>query len=183
MAQVTVATGYDVDYYLDQVGVDYYLTASGEPPGIWAGKGAEALGLRGPGRPRRGQQGDDAGPVPLRHRPGRHAAGQPPEGRRSTRCGRPTPQVEEAIRKRIAALGRFATPEEKRDIRLQERARMRARTPYYDVTFSAEKSVSLMFAGWLAAAKRAADEGREQDAERLRSRGEADRSGRHGRRG
>src|ERR1700689_4147527 len=47
MAQVTIATGFDVDYYLDQVGVDYYLTAGGEPPGIWAGKGAEALGLSG----------------------------------------------------------------------------------------------------------------------------------------
>jgi len=34
---VTVATGFDVDYYLDQVGVDYYLTAAGEPPGVWAG--------------------------------------------------------------------------------------------------------------------------------------------------
>ena len=28
MAQVTIATGFDVDYYLDQVGVDYYLTAA-----------------------------------------------------------------------------------------------------------------------------------------------------------
>ena len=44
---MTVATGFDVDYYLDQVGADYYLTAAGEPPGIWAGQGAEALGLRG----------------------------------------------------------------------------------------------------------------------------------------
>src|ERR1700758_3628101 len=47
LAQVTVATGFDVDYYLDQVGADYYLTAAGEPPGIWAGQGAAALGLRG----------------------------------------------------------------------------------------------------------------------------------------
>ena len=44
---MTVATGFDVDYYLDQVGADYYLTAAGEPPGVWAGQGAEALGLRG----------------------------------------------------------------------------------------------------------------------------------------
>ena len=44
---MTVATGFDVDYYLDQVGADYYLTAAGEPPGIWAGQGAAALGLRG----------------------------------------------------------------------------------------------------------------------------------------
>src|SRR6185437_10510994 len=35
------------DYYLDQVGADYYLTAAGEPPGVWAGQGAKALGLRG----------------------------------------------------------------------------------------------------------------------------------------
>ena len=44
---MTVATGFDVDYYLDQVGADYYLTAAGEPPGVWAGQGAETLGLRG----------------------------------------------------------------------------------------------------------------------------------------
>ena len=59
------------------------------------------------------------------------------------------------------------TPEEKREIRLQERARMRAQTPYYDMTFSAEKSVSLMHAGLRAAAKRARDEQRGADAERF----------------
>ena len=45
--QVTIATGYDVDYYLDQVGADYYLSAAGEPPGIWAGSAAPGLGLTG----------------------------------------------------------------------------------------------------------------------------------------
>ena len=44
---------------------------------------------------------------------------------------------------------------------------MRAQTPYYDMTFSAEKSVSLMHAGLRAAAKRARDEQRGADAERL----------------
>src|ERR1700678_3067237 len=47
LAQVTIATGFDVDYYLDQVGADYYLTAAGEPPGVWMGTAAEAMGLRG----------------------------------------------------------------------------------------------------------------------------------------
>src|ERR1700758_190039 len=47
MAQVTIATGFDVDYYLDQVGADYYLSAAGEPPGIWAGSAAPGLGLAG----------------------------------------------------------------------------------------------------------------------------------------
>src|SRR5689334_1372352 len=76
-------------------------------------------------------------------------------------------QVEEAIAKRVAALGRFATPEERREIRLQERARMRTSTPYYDMTFSAEKSVSLLYAGLLAAVRQARDRGDEREAERL----------------
>jgi hypothetical protein len=32
---------------LDQVGADYYLSAAGEPPGIWAGSAAPGLGLSG----------------------------------------------------------------------------------------------------------------------------------------
>ena len=163
---MTVATGFDVDYYLDQVGADYYLTATGEPPGVWAGQGAEALGLRG-------QVGGDTasaktmralfhygiGPdgVPLASR--QRAPKYPPRAVYA--------QVEEAIAKRIAALGRFATPEERREIRLQERARMRTSTPYYDMTFSAEKSVSLLYAGLLAAAQQARDQGDEREAERL----------------
>jgi hypothetical protein len=47
VAQVTIKTGFDVDYYLDQVGADYYLTAAGEPPGVWAGSAAPGLGLVG----------------------------------------------------------------------------------------------------------------------------------------
>jgi conjugative relaxase-like TrwC/TraI family protein len=168
VAQVTVATGFDVDYYLDQVGADYYLTAAGEPPGVWAGKGAETLGLHGQvGGDKASAKtmralfhygiGPDGVPLDTRQRAPKYQA-------RAAYA-----QVEEAIAKRIAALGRFATPEEKRDIRLQERAKMRTSTPYYDMTFSAEKSVSLMYAGLLAAAKRAQDEGSEQQAERFRA--------------
>ena len=51
---------------------------------------------------------------------------------------------------------------------------MRTSTAYYDMTFSAEKSVSLMYAGLLAAAKRARDKGDEREAERFRA--EAERS-------
>ena len=166
MAQVTVATGFDVDYYLDQVGVDYYLTAAREPPGIWAGKGAEALGLRGQVGPDKASKetmralfhygiGPDGVPLSTRQRAPKYQA-------RAVYA-----QVEAAIARRIAALGRFATPEEKRAIRLQERARARTSTPYYDMTFSAEKSVSLMYAGLLAAAKQARDQGDERAAERF----------------
>ena len=182
MAQVTVATGFDVDYYLDQVGADYYLTAAGEPPGIWAGKGAEVLGLRG-------QVGGDKASADVMRALFHYGIG--PDGvPLASRQKAPKyqaraayAQVEEAIAKRIAALGRFATPEERRDIRLQERAKMRTSTPYYDMTFSAEKSVSLMYAGLLAAAKQAREAGDEQAAERFRSGRRASRSGGDGRRG
>ena len=47
-----VRKGYDVDYYLDATatGRDSYYTdavAAGEPPGLWHGRGAQALGLTG----------------------------------------------------------------------------------------------------------------------------------------
>src|SRR5439155_9284027 len=155
-------------YYLDQVGVDYYLTAAGEPPGIWAGKGAGALGLRG-------QVGGDKASAKTMRALFHYGIG--PDGvplasrQRAPKYQARTvyAQVEEAIVRRVAALGRFATPEERREIRLQERAKMRTSTPYYDMTFSAEKSVSLMYAGLLAAAKRARDNGDEREAERFRA--------------
>jgi conjugative relaxase-like TrwC/TraI family protein len=49
---------------------------------------------------------------------------------------------------------------------------MRTSTPYYDMTFSAEKSVSLLYAGLLAAAQQARDQGDEQEAERFRAEAE-----------
>jgi len=155
---VTVATGFDVDYYLDQVGADYYLTAAGEPPGIWAGRGAEALGLRG-------QVGGDTASAKTMRALFHYGTGPDGVPLASRQRAPKYParavyaQVEEAIATRVAALGRFATPEEKREIRLQERARMRTSTPYYDMTFSAEKSVSVLYAGLLAAAQQARDQG------------------------
>jgi hypothetical protein len=165
---VTVATGFDVDYYLDQVGADYYLTAAGEPPGVWAGRGAAALGLRG-------EVGGDQASAGVMRALFHYGTG--PDGvlLATRQKARKYParaayaQVEEAIAKRVAALGRFATPKERREIRLQERAKMRTSTPYYDMTFSAEKSVSLMYAGLLAAAERARDQGDEREAERFRA--------------
>jgi conjugative relaxase-like TrwC/TraI family protein len=82
-------------------------------------------------------------------------------------------QVQENIERRIRdELGELAPhmPERVRKIRLEERAKTRTRTPYYDMTFSAEKSVSLAFVGLMAAARTARDEGREQDAEQFEAR-------------
>jgi hypothetical protein len=60
-------------------------------------------------------------------------------------------------------------PDRVRKIRLEERAKTGTRTPHYDMTFSAEKSVSLTFAGLMAATKTARDEGQDGEAKRLES--------------
>ena len=70
----------------------------------------------------------------------------------------------------VAALGRFATPEEIRAIRLKERAKFRNRVPFYDYTFSPPKSVSVLWASLLAAAAEAEAAGDEAEAERLAER-------------
>ena len=44
-----VTAGHDIEYPLESAGtaIGYYLQDGKEPPGVWAGKAAEALGLTG----------------------------------------------------------------------------------------------------------------------------------------
>jgi conjugative relaxase-like TrwC/TraI family protein len=170
LVQVTIATGFDVDYYLDQVGADYYLSAAGEPPGIWAGAAAPGLGLVGLVDPEvmralyHHDIAPDGTPLVTSQRGPRYAA------------KRTYQQVQQAIDKRVKEeLGELAPhmPDQVRKIRLEERAKNRTRTPYYDMTASAEKSVSLVHAGLRAAASTARAEGREQDAGQLEARARA----------
>lgn len=60
-------------------------------------------------------------------------------------------RAREAIAAAVAELGRFITPEKVREIKLREKAKIRTLTPFYDYTLSAEKSVSLLYVGHLAA--------------------------------
>ena len=170
MAQVTLKSGFDVDYHLGQVGVDYHLTAGGEPPGRWMGRGAQALGLSGRigGTSAEGKANAEA----MR---GLYHHDVAPDGTHLTTSQRrhkypdksaQAAAAQERIDAQVAVLGRFATPEKIRDIEIAERAKVRSQTPFYDMVVSAEKSVSLLQVGYRAAAKRARDEGREQDAER-----------------
>src|SRR5216683_398558 len=170
MAQVTLKSGFDVDYHLGQVGVDYHLTAGGEPPGRWMGRGAEALGLSG----RIGGTSAE-GPANAEAMRGLYHHDVAPDGTPLTTSQRrhkypdksaQAAAAQERIDAQVAVLGRFATPEKVRDIEIAERARVRSQTPFYDMVVSAEKSVSLLQVGYRAAAKRARDEGRGQDAER-----------------
>ena len=69
--------------------------------------------------------------------------------------------------RQVAERGRFILPEEVRAIRLRERAKFRTVVPFYDYTFSAPKSVSVLWASLLAASAEAEAEQREADAERF----------------
>ena len=176
MAQVTLKSGFDVDYHLGQVGIDYHLTAGGEPPGRWMGRGAETLGLSGPiggasaegkanAEAMRGLYHYDVAPdgTPLVTSQRRHK--YPDKGAQLA-------AAQERIDARVAALGQFATPEEIRDIEIAERAKVRSSTPFIDMVLSLEKSVSLLQVGFRAEAQHARDEGRERDAEQLEARAE-----------
>ncbi len=176
MAQVTLKSGFDVDYHLSQVGVDYHLTAGGEPPGRWMGRGAETLGLSGlvGGTSAEGIANAEAMRALYHH-------DIAPDGTRLATSqrrhkypdkGAQLAAAQERIDARVAAIGRFATPEEIRDIEVAERAKVRSSTPFIDMVLSVEKSVSLLQVGFRAAAKRARDEQREHDAEQLEARAE-----------
>ena len=69
-----------------------------------------------------------------------------------------------------AERGRFFTPEEERALRLRLRSAYRTVVPLYDLTYSAPKSVSVLWASLLAASAEAEAEGREADAKRLAER-------------
>ena len=165
---LSLHTGYDTAYLTDAVGnaaaaTDYYTAAQGEPPGYWQGAGARALGLAGQVNPdvMKRLYHEDIGPdgqVLVRRQ---RKANYPDAG------GSLYERIEVAVAAQVAAKGRFITPEEERAIRLRERAKFRTVTPFYDYTFSAPKSVSVLWASLLAAAAEAEAAGNEAEAERL----------------
>ncbi len=165
---LSLHTGYDTAYLTDAVGgsqsgADYYTGAEGEPPGYWQGAGTAALGLVGQvdGDVMRALYHDDVGPdgevLARRQRPGNYPAA----------AGSLNARIEAEVAEQVAARGGIITPEETREIRLRLRAQFRNRVPFYDYTFSAPKSVSVLWASLLQAAAEAAAEGREAEAERL----------------
>ena len=167
-------TGYDTGYLTDAVGTgaDYYLGAKGEPPGYWQGAGARALGLSGPiGGP------DEAGKASAEVMRRLYHEDIGPDGqvlgRRQRKANYPEAggslykRVEDEVACQRAERGRFFTPEEERALRLRLRSAYRTVVPLYDLTYSAPKIVSVLWASLLAASAEAEAEGREADAERF----------------
>ena len=172
-----VNTGYDTGYMTDAVttGSDYYLGVKGEPPGYWQGTGARALGLAGP----IGGQ-DDAGKASAEVMRRLYHEDIGPDGqvlgRRQRKAQYPEAggslyrRVEDEVARVRAERGRFFTPEEERALRLKLRSAYRTVVPFYDLTYSAPKSVSVLWASLLAASAEAESEGREADAKQLAGR-------------
>ncbi|MFC0080932.1 MobF family relaxase [Aciditerrimonas ferrireducens] len=111
-----------------------YYEASGYPPGVWLGRQAEAFGLVGR---------VDEGPMEALFGRGL----DPRDGSRLGRRMAVYRGVEERVRARLAALGREASGEERARIEAEEVEKGTAQAVAgFDLTFSAPKSVSVLFA-------------------------------------
>src|SRR5712691_2156828 len=154
--------GFDASYPWRQIGsgdsaavaaVDYYLAPAdkgGEPPGRWAGRGLGVLGFA------EGEVVDRAVFEPLF---GEHADPRDPSGK--SRLGRAAQRFasEEDVYGELVAAEPHASEARKAELRTLARAQGRRAVPFWDVTVSVSKSVTLFHGGWLALAERAREAG------------------------
>ncbi|MBB4920971.1 MobF family relaxase [Streptosporangium saharense] len=168
---LSIAAGYDPGYLTRSVGrgaENYYLSAiaeHGEPPGIWWGLGAEALGL---------EPGSLVDPAIMEklystfldpRDPGFLDKDIPDEEK--GRLGRRPSQYKsaETILAGLLAAEPEATAERAEELRIQAKKEARSAVYFFDLTFSPTKSVSLLHAGLQASAVQAREAGRIEQAE------------------
>jgi hypothetical protein len=161
---VTLHAGHDVAYFTRGqhrggcAGAMSYYTAAGEPPGEWAGKGAAALGLAGEVDPdviERLYQ-DNAGPggeLLVKRRQAKAAADREAAAVAAYRAGHP-----------------YASAIELAEVRAAERGKDPHQVPYFDLTVSAVKSVSVLHASYRVAARQARQRGDQDQAAALDAR-------------
>ena len=144
---MTLHAGYDVAYFTSGqgsggcAGAMSYYNAAGEPPGQWAGKGTAALGLSGqvdPAMIGRLYQ-DNIGP-----------GGELLVKRRQSKTAGEREQ--EAVAAWLASHP-YASATELAEIRAAERGRDPHQVPYFDLTVSAVKSVSVLHASYRVCAR------------------------------
>jgi hypothetical protein len=155
----TLKAGHDVRYFTREgscVGAMSYYTASGEPPGQWSGQAAASLSLSG-----------EVDPAVIENL---YQEGIGPGGERLRRPRAPKPVRERAAAADAGYLAGhpFASATELAEVRAGERAKEAVkRVPYYDLTISAAKSVSVLHASLRVAAKQARDDGDDETADAL----------------
>jgi conjugative relaxase-like TrwC/TraI family protein len=155
---VTLHAGHDVAYFTSGrdrggcAGAMSYYTAAGEPPGRWAGKGAASLGLSGQVDPAvigRLYQ-DNIGP-----------GGELLVKRRQSKAAA---ERENAAVSAYQAEHPCASATELAEVRAAERGKDPHQVPYFDLTVSAVKSVSVLHASYRVAAGQARDHGQDNQA-------------------
>ena len=139
----TLSKGYDLDYIWKQVdrgpvkdAASYYIQASesgGEPPGRWWGPGAETLGFQ-PG------QTVERKPYDLlfgkRQAPDGSPLGRPPDGGRKAAD----------LYARLLAAEPHATAGRQHELRIEATRQTRQSPPFFDLTLSLSKSISIFHA-------------------------------------
>jgi hypothetical protein len=155
---VTLHAGHDVAYFTRGqyrggcAGAMSYYTAAGGPPGQWTGKGAVTLGLNG-------QVDPDVISALYQHNAG--PGGEQLVKRRQSKSARDREQAAVAA---FLAEHPYASATELAAVRTAERGRDRNKVPYFDLTVSAVKSVSVLHVSYRAAARQARDRGDDAQA-------------------
>ena len=150
---VTLHAGHDVAYFTRGqgrggcAGAMSYYTAAGEPPGEWAGKRGRSLGLTGlvdPDVIERLYQ-ENTGP-----------GGELLVRRRQSRAA--SDREEQAVAAYLAGHP-YASATELAEVRTAERGKDPHHVPYFDLTVSAVKSVSVLHASYRVSARQARQRG------------------------
>ena len=161
---VTLHAGHDVAYFTSGqgrggcAGAMSYYTAAGEPPGQWAGKGAATLGLSGQ---------VDPGVIGRLYQENIAPGGELLVKRR------PSKKADEREQGAVAAYltaHPYASAVELAEVRTAERGKDPHTVPYFDLTVSAVKSVSVLHASYRVAARKARDRSDQDQAAALDAR-------------
>ena len=135
-----------------------YYTASGEPPGLWAGKGAAVLALRG--------QVDPAVIARLYQ----HNIGPRGELLVKRRQSKAADEREQAAVTAYRAAHPYASATELAEVRAVARGTNPHLVPYFDMTVDVVKSVSVLHASYRVSARQARERGDEDQAAALGAR-------------
>ena len=158
---VTLHAGHDVAYFTSGqgrggcAGAMSSYTAAGEPPGEWAGKGGAALGLAG--------QVDPA----VIGRLYQHGIGPGGEQLVKSRRSKAAGEREAAAVAAYRAGHPYASATELAEVRAAERGEDPHQVPYFDLTVSAVKSISVLHASYRVSARQARMHGDDQGAAAL----------------
>lgn len=172
---VTLHKGHDVAYFTRGqggggcTGAMSYYTAAGEPPGQWAGKAAARLGLTGQ---------VDPGVIERLYQQNIGPNGEVLARRRQSKAA---DQREDAAVSAYLAEHSFASAVELAEVRAAERAKDPHRVPYFDLTISAVKSVSVLHASYRVSARQARGTRRRQPGRGAGQEGRRHRAGAGGR--